>query len=225
MGLSWAMTPIGNIIIANYTYNSFVTALREHLKLENEVNMSSNPAGGTHFLSDGNYHQQYGMNPKFVQKYKSSTQSASNNTSPSFTDSFPESRRKRVCHRCKQKWSPRHRRERGSIRKYVRDRLKNGDAAVHIVSDLVLRMEGDQQVGSDSSEIDEEDYNHRSVHFSGAQDELAVFDEKLGTGETFRTQVVEHSDKEWFASNLYAALSADNTPIPNPSDFVSGGDQ
>ena len=31
MGFSWAMTPIGNIITAKYTFNGFVTALREHL--------------------------------------------------------------------------------------------------------------------------------------------------------------------------------------------------
>ena len=86
-------------------------------------------------------------------------------------------------------------------------------------------MEGDQKDGSNSSETDEEDDNHRSVHFSGTLYELAVFDENLGTGETFRTQLVEQSDKEWFNSKLPAAVSADSTPIPNPSDFVSGGDQ
>ena len=59
MGFSWAMTPIGNITTANYTFNSFVTALKEHIKLENELKTSSNPAGDAHFISDGTYHQQY----------------------------------------------------------------------------------------------------------------------------------------------------------------------
>ena len=68
MGFSWAMTPIGNIITANYTFHSFVTAPKVHLKLENEARMSSYSAGGTHFLGDGTYHQQYGTNPKFVNK-------------------------------------------------------------------------------------------------------------------------------------------------------------
>ena len=63
------MTPIGNIITAIYTFNGFVTALREHIQLESEVKMSSISAAGSKFVKDGTYHQQYGRHPKFFQKY------------------------------------------------------------------------------------------------------------------------------------------------------------
>ena len=41
LGFKWAMTPVGNIVTARYSFNGFVTALREHLQLEAEVSQTT----------------------------------------------------------------------------------------------------------------------------------------------------------------------------------------
>ena len=85
------MTPIGNIITAMYTFNGFVTALREHLQLESEVKMSSISAAGSNFVKECTYHQHYGRHPKFFQKYETSTRLKPNHRVPQSSDSFSES--------------------------------------------------------------------------------------------------------------------------------------
>ena len=70
LGFNWAMVPIGNIITAKYSFNSFVTALREHLQVENEVSLSNSSAVGSFKETlNGTFHQRYGRHPKQVRKY------------------------------------------------------------------------------------------------------------------------------------------------------------
>ena len=213
MGFSWAMIPTGNIITAKYSFNGFVTALREHLQLENEVKMAPASAN-THYADGGNYHQQYGRRQKLVQKH----------VKPAHWNA--ESRRKGLCHRCKNKWSPGHRCQPGSIRNYVRDPFKNGDAAVHIVSGLVLGMKGELEEHTAPSEDEEHEGQVNDVHFSGVQDELAVFEDMLGDETIVGTNFVEQSDEELFTNHLFTYFPADQgTALKNPSDFVKGDDQ
>ena len=225
MGFSWAMVPIGNIITANYSFNGFVTALRGHLQPENEVKMARASAN-THYADGGTYHQQYGRRPKLVQKHEKPAHSNASSRAPPPPGSFAEIRRKGLCHRCKNKWSPEHRCQPGSIRNYVRDRFKNGDAAVHIVSDLVLGMEGELEEHTATSEDEEHEGQENDVHFSGVQDELAVFEDMLGDETVVGTHFVEQSDKEWFTNHLSTSLPADqDTALKHPSDCVEGDDQ
>ena len=225
MGFSWAMTPIGNIITAKYSFNGFVTALREHLQPESELKMAPVSAN-THCTDGGTYHQQYGRRPKFVQKHGMPTHSGSSSRAPAPPGSFAESRRKGTCHRCKKQWTPGHRCQPGSIRSYVRDRFKNGDAAVHIVSDLVLGMEGELVEHPAPSDEEDDERRENDVHFSGAQNELSVFDDMLGADSPARTQFIEQSDKERFTNHLSASFSTnEGTALKHPSDFVPGDDQ
>ena len=188
--------------------------------------MSSISAAGSKFDKDGTYHQQYGRQPKFVQKYGTPTRLTPNRRVPQSSDSFSDSQRKGICHRRKEKWHPGHRCKHGSIHNYVRDRLKNGDAAVHIVSDLVLSMEGDASDDVIPSASDEHDTRQMDVRFCGNQDELAVFHDMVTTEETIETRFMDNVDKEWFTNNSSASLSAGNSPKPNyPSDFGAGDDQ
>ena len=225
MGFSWAMTPIGNIITAKYSFNGFVTALREHLQLENEVKMTP-VSSSTHYTDGGTYHQQYGRRPKFVQKHGNPIPSSTRSRPPPPPGSFAESRRKGICHRCKKQWTPGHRCQPGSIRSYVRDRFKNGDAAVHIVSDLVLGMEGELEEHPAPSDEDDDGPREDDIHFSGVQDELAAFDDIITAESSIGTHFVEESDNEWFTNHLSASFSANQgTPLKYPSDFVAGDDQ
>lgn len=100
LGFSRAMSPIGNILTAKYTFNGFVTALREHLQLDSRVNVSNTSAGGSHFLKDNTHRQQYGRHSKSVQKYSSSTRLTTDHQISQSPDSFSESRCEGICRRC-----------------------------------------------------------------------------------------------------------------------------
>lgn len=63
IGFKWAMTPIRNIITAKYTFNGFVTALREHLQLDNELSSFSSLHGVRQSPREGTFFQRYGRNP------------------------------------------------------------------------------------------------------------------------------------------------------------------
>lgn len=144
MCFSWAMIPIGNILTARYSFIGLFTALNENLQLENEFKMAS--------ASANTYHQQYINHAKFVQKHGNPTHSISKPRAPVASGSFADIRRKVICHLCKKQCNAGHFRQPGSIRSYVRDSLKNRDAAVHIVSELLHRMEGELEEKDTSSE-------------------------------------------------------------------------
>ena len=123
-------------------FKGFVTAIREHLQLESDVQMAPIPANAR-FTYSGIYHQQCGRRPKFVQKNGKPNYSCNSFRAPRSPGSFVRSPRKGICHRCKKKWTPDHRCQPGPIRNYARDSFKKEDATVHIVSDIVLGMERD----------------------------------------------------------------------------------
>lgn len=211
LGFNWAMVPIGNIITAKYSFNSFVTALREHLQLENEVSLSSSLAVGPFKETmNGTFHQRYRRHPRQVRKYGSPRNRSGKDTRQISNPSFEKSRRKGICHRCRQKWRPGHGCKPGSIHGYVGNRLKNGD--IHIVSDLVLGLEGDvedpgKEADDRSSEQDEE--AEKKICYGEPQEELSLFDELTGADEAEPTGFVELQDKEWFTNHLSASFSED----------------
>ena len=61
LGQQWARTPISNIVTAQYTFNGFVTALRESMQLEEEIKSARSdhrrPPPNCTFI------QHYGSNP------------------------------------------------------------------------------------------------------------------------------------------------------------------
>eukprot|EP00171_Calliarthron_tuberculosum_P004859 IDg4859t1 len=57
--------------------------------------------------------------------------------------SFEEGRRSKKCFKCAAPWSRGHKCSSEAIRHNVRNRLAQGHKSAHIVSDLVLTMEGD----------------------------------------------------------------------------------
>ena len=224
LGFNWSMTPIGNIITAKYTFNGFVTALREHLQLESEVSLA-NPLGGSRRVPpESTFHQQYGRNPKFVRKHGPPGSRQKSWNKPRATSStFEESRRKGICHMCKQKWHPGHRCKSGFIHGYVRDRFKKGDSAVHIVSDLVLGLEGEANEVDDgsTSSAGEADGNEEQIQFGEVQDDLSLYDQLTSDELPNAVNFIETADKEWFTNHLSTATAdGDSTPNQNvPQDF------
>ena len=217
LGFNWSMVPIGNIITAKYSFNGFVTALREHLQLENEVNVANPSFNGSRLNPvDGTFHSQYGRNPKHVRKYAPPVSRSKNHRSDSSSSTFEESRRKGICHVSKLKWRPGHRCKPGSVHGYVRDRFKKGDSAVHIVSDLVMGLEGDPR-GENEDEsppsIDDEEQKVDEVRFGEAPDELSLYDQLTDVESAEATDFVESVDKECFTNHLSAAFS-ESDPVP-----------
>lgn len=131
IGQHWSRIPISNIVTSHFTFNGFVTALRESMQLEEEI--KSARSDGTPSRSSGTFFQQYGRNPRVVRTLKQGNRNVrvQNGTSPLADKdpsyrSFAESRRRNECHRCRARWAPGHKFQSGAIRNQVRHRMRNG---------------------------------------------------------------------------------------------------
>ena len=126
----WARNPISNIITAQYTFNGFLTALRENMQLEEEIKLTQ---WDKHTCSpDGTFIQQYGTNSKHVRNFKQGSRSDKPQGFRSFSRdreytsrSFTGSRRRNECHKWQARWTPGHRGQSGAIRNHVRHRMQN----------------------------------------------------------------------------------------------------
>ena len=219
IGQQWSRTPISNIVTSHYTFNGFVTALRESMQLEEEI--KSARSDGLSTRPSGTFFQQYGRNPRYVRTLKQVRGDKNiQNRTFSFTDkdsssrSFAESRRRNECHKCRARWTPGHRCQSGAIRNHVRHRMRNGESAVHIVSDLVLGMEGEfeedpSQEGTSSAQDSVDNaLSSPHVHFSTEPDEVQLFDSLTGSGEDTSSADVEQTKKEWMTHHLQSSLSS-----------------
>ena len=226
LGHEWAKGPISNIISSRYSFNGFVTALRESIQLQNELSLVTTTPDATHISSlEDTHYQQYGRLPKFVRKHNGPQR---NNRSLSrgasrrqFSRSFEESRRRSECHKCGEHWHPGHRCRSGAIRDYVRERLKSGEASVHIVSDLVSGLEGElaEQVEREGEDVIEKDSkgdgDEIAIRFQEPTSELALFDLRTTKDEAWDTKVIEEIDKEQFSTHLSASM-AQQEPVGYP---------
>ena len=110
LGHSWSKTPISNIVTAQYSFNGFITSLREHMQLEEEIQtVSRRPTGIRHSQPEDTFVQQYGRNPKYVHKYPpqgeyrgvQSFNAGRASNSPSSGRTFEESGRRNECRKCR----------------------------------------------------------------------------------------------------------------------------
>ena len=97
LGYEWAKVPISNTISSRYTFNWFITALRESIRLQNELHLVTPTPNATQISSDEAHYQQYGRHPKFVRKHSGSRRSKRppprSTARRQFSRSFEESRR------------------------------------------------------------------------------------------------------------------------------------
>ena len=218
LGYAWAKGPISNIITSRYTFNAFVTALRESIQLENEISLASNTST-FHTLATDTHYQQYGRHPKSVRKYDTPHRNGRNVSGRPPARTFEESRRRNECHKCGDRWKPGHRCRPGAIRDFARQRLENGVSAVHLVSNLVLGLEGEltQNEGEDDESLPpkpaDPEESISSVYFGEAASEAALFDLLTSGVESRDTHLVEAVDKEWFTNHLsLSVLQGEQAP-------------
>ena len=226
MGQSWATSPIGNIITSQYTFNAFVTSLREHLQLANEIKLASqNTERSFDTRAERTLFQQYGRHPKSVQKYPMIQ--AKNPHKRDTQMSFEESRKRSLCHKCGDHWKPGHRCRPGSIRKFFHERMRKGESAVHLMSDMVLNMEGelsyldDNPPQSTPSVGEKEPVESKTMHSQPDYD-LQLFEDLTSS---VVDSSVEGADGEWFTNHLSAHMSSNfdhGSPHPLPLDFQEG---
>lgn len=74
-------------------------------------------------------------------------------------------------------------------------------------------MDSCEAPSEDNVKGDEEAASH-SVHLSGLEDELSIFDDMLITNNNSENNFVEQSDIEWLSNHLSASLSADSCTSP-----------
>ena len=230
LSYEWAKGPISNIITARYTFNSFVTALRESIQLNNEINLVSHSPESTHLsLAENTHYQQYGRHPKFVRKYEPSQRSGKAPYRRLPSRSFEESRRRNECHKCGDRWSPRHRCRPGAIREHVRERLRNGASSVHIVSDLVLGLEGELDDDMDragsrdgenlSANREENEEPDTEVCLSESTPEVALFDSLTSEADLRDTRWINSVDEAWFTNHLSSSMQKDEKPLQLTSEM------
>lgn len=69
IAFKWAMTPIGSIITAKYTFTSFVNALREHLQLDSELSSRRSVHDGMQRFHEHTFFQPQGRNQRYSCKH------------------------------------------------------------------------------------------------------------------------------------------------------------
>lgn len=108
-------------------------------------------------MGEDTFTQRSGRNPSHVQKYSTknnptitSLRSRSIRCSGKFSRTFEDGRCRNKCVKIRATWTPRHKYKAGEISDHVRQLLKNGESAVHIISELVLRLE--REIAESSSD-------------------------------------------------------------------------
>ena len=199
-GLPWAKTPVSHITTSKYTFNMFVTALRESLQIEQEFASTANNHP-THIMSTpaelpaiSAYYQRYGRDPKqfqppskprgtpartFTPSKKYAPAGHTNRNAEAFT--FDEARRRNICLKCRAAWKPGHRCSPGSVRDNYRQRIANGERAVHLVSDLVQAIEFETDTNPDPvSDLPDQNVRFADQDQYASENDLYMFDNRIG---------------------------------------------
>ncbi|PXF41603.1 hypothetical protein BWQ96_08690 [Gracilariopsis chorda] len=93
--------------------------------------------------------------------------------------------------------------------------MSNGESATHIISDLVLTIEG--EVSDGVSAVEGADPNFETDHNT---EEICIFDE-LTKDEKILAEYMERADKEWYINHFSVAMSKDQYPsnLSDEKDF------
>ena len=239
---SWARGPISNIVTAKYTFTEFVTALHEKIQLDCyfEEGIESERLRDIRFADPADTHiQQYGRNPRHVQKFPSRPpvtgprqpesrqvrfQDQSRGRVPPYRrQSFAESRRKSECHRCGEPWKPGHRCRPGAFKSNIRSRLAAGETAVHLMHELVEELEGDSTPDpthcADTPIVASTIGDDTAENPPTVPDELDVFDQ-LSMDPAHDTHLSEVVDQQWYLNNMASHSDHSSTEFPtHSSDF------
>lgn len=163
---------ICNIIIHKYSFRSFVTDLHESIQLDQDVlRLQKADVGGLFGDSfPGTFYQQYDSHPRDVPKHAPLRRSSSLRThrnaqinalqTRDYTEARQCARLEKLCFKCSAPWFPRHVCAEGAINEADCDKLPKGASNVHVVTDLLLGLEGEAQ----SSQADNTDRVEGAPH-------------------------------------------------------------
>lgn len=122
----WAERAIGNITTAKYSFNSFVTALREQLQLEVEKGLRASDPSSTTF------YQRYGRHPRRDVGY---------NDRQVKKNPIGRDGRRMLCKICGSEEHFAKICKMKSLKEYARKQLETGTPAVHVLHDIATRMD------------------------------------------------------------------------------------
>lgn len=217
----WAKEPVKNIHALNYDFESFVTALHDSIQGEQElqsarlegqaeslINHVRNKTkdNKTHLIGHDDRDEEvsntllghFGRNPKYLNRDRHRQQRQ--------RDYGP-------CRRCNAPWKPGHRCNNREIRNRVRDRFKNGDSHVHIISDLVKSLEASTE---EENECDQEpEHNNSSTY-------LTEFDQ-LMSEQDHEPNHESEAEQNYYATQIANHFSTDiPTYLNTDSNFRRG---
>ena len=193
---AFSIIPTQNIDSLNLNFRSYSTALHASIQTQARIDQMSAERTGVAASSNSDVATliaQYAKNPRYV-KHKHSKKPTKNRRGQGIM-TFEEARKLGLCQWCGDKWAKNHICKAEAIKEKTRQRLKNGESAVHIISDIIKEREHYEATTSDTdSESDSEHnvketgflenevkefdsyHNHESVHSPPAQEEM---DEEL----------------------------------------------
>lgn len=105
-----------------------------------------------------------------------------------------------------------------TIPNQVRQRMVNGESAVHVMSDFVAALEGEltQDLPESTDTLENSTHNNEAtsphVHFSKNPGEVYPLDSLTPDNPVQDTAAVEEEDKEWFTHHLSSYMSEGHTP-------------
>jgi len=147
---SWATNAVTKVDAGNVSWSQFTTDLHAALSLRREIEPA--PSNRT-FYSESDFEEaaeifmtRYGRDPRAARKFKPRNQRPAysrHREAPRERDplSFEDARRLGLCKRCHKDWTPGHRCQGQGIRDHVRNRIRNGDHATHVMAELVQALE------------------------------------------------------------------------------------
>ena len=218
----WSRGPIKCISTNKYTFNSFVTALHESIQTENALESASGSSSRhlTHYgdVEEFDTHaiNHYGRPIGRPSRPKKYSRGGGGRPTHSRRD-FEEARRTNTCVSCGEKWSRGHRCEKGAVLKHVRERIKTGTNAVHLVYELAQQFEHELHYVS-HEDNSEESVEPGETHAVDSFDDLDRFDALAAADNlTFGTHLVEVFDQDYFITAMSSHFMDNvNEPIPAP---------
>ena len=93
LGYKWSDASVRSIVSSSYTFNAFVTALQEGIKVENEISLFTTE---TRIVENDTLFQRYGRNPRFVQMHGYAQGQRQGRAESPHSRSFEESRKRNV---------------------------------------------------------------------------------------------------------------------------------
>ncbi len=197
LGYEWALTPIRRIVTHGYKFHGFGTALHESLNLSEELKSrrSSSVLTGIDGMEEEDaaesFFQRNERHPRDVRQHNAHNRHSSargrftRHRKGNSSRSFDEARRRNEYFKCGSGWKPGHRCEAGAITENARNRLRQGDSHVHIVSDLLLGLEDEVRAADEiGAGMMEGEGQHGDVFL--AEDSLHQLDQALAFSDDSR---------------------------------------